>query len=227
VWAKESIRILLHDPALQQSILLDYFPQFKDNIQYMKIFDSIDEYKIKSYVEEIINNNTISGIIVIVVANYQTILIDKTLQDVYIIDPTSMLHIKSIHNITYLEKNILPVFQHNKYNIEYVPLSYPAQITHKDPYSHTWLFYLLIECLHQLYYMHTISIIMIPDKNNDKYDLLSNFHKTILCNKKVKDRLTTLYLDFINQNVHLFESIDDLETLLEKDPSEIIIKYRL
>ena len=225
VWANESIRILLNDITIQQNILLDYFPQFKENIQYMKTFDSIDEYKIKSYVEEMIHNDKISGIIVIVITNYQIILLDKTLQDVYIIDPTSMLNIKSIHNISFLEKVILPIFKQNKYNIEHVQLSYPAQITHKDPYSNTWLLYLLIECLDQLYNMHGISIIMIPDKTKHKNNILSNFHKNILSNKKIKNELTTLYLDFINQNIHLFETINDLEILLETDPCEIILHH--
>ena len=227
LWAKESIRILLNDINIQQKILLDYFPQFKQNIQYMKIFDSIDLYEIKSYIEQMIHNPQISGIIVLVIANYQIILLDKTLQDVYIIDPTSMLRIKSIHDITYLEENILPIFKQNKYNIEHVQLSYPAQNSHTDPYSHTWLLYLLIECLDQLYRMRTISIIMIPDKTREKNNILSDFHKNILSNKQIKNELITLYLNFINQHICLFETIEELETVLEQDPSEIIIKYKL
>jgi hypothetical protein len=43
----------------------------------------------------------------------------------------------------------------------------------------------------------------------------------------IKNELITLYLNFINQHICLFETTEELETVLEQDPSEIIIKYKL
>lgn len=225
IWAQECMRILINDNNIQQKILLHYFPQLTNNIKYMKTFENNKEEQIKSYCEEVIKNDNIFGIVIIIISEHQIILIQKTLQDVYIIDPTSMLNIKSIHDITFIEKTILPIFIKNKYNCEYVKLTYPLQIYHNDCYSNTLLIVLLIMCLYQIYNTCTIDIIDIPDKSSNKQKMVSNFHKDILDITSIQKYLTELFLEFVSLHVDSFENINDLEYVLQVDPVELIRKY--
>jgi hypothetical protein len=225
LWAKESMRILTNNKSIQEKILLHYFPKLTDNIKYMKSFDNNETDQIKSYCEEVIQNNNIFGIVIIVISEHQIILIQKTLQDVYIIDPTSMLNIKSIHDISFLEKTILPIFTKNKYNYEYVKLTYPLQVYHKDYYSNTLLMILLVICLYQLYSTYTIDIIEISDKSNDKQKMITDFHKDILNITSIKKHLKDLFLEFISLHIDSFENINDLEFALTIDPAELIMNY--
>lgn len=225
LWAQESMRILTNNHSIQEKILLHYFPQLDKNIKYMKTFHNTEINEIKSYCEEIIQNNDIFGIIIIVISEYQIILIQKTLQDVYIIDPTSMLNIKSIHDISFLEKTILPIFTKNKYNCNYVKLTYPLQVYHKDYYSNTLLMILLVICLYQMYSTYTIDIIEISDKCSDKRKMITDFHKDILNITSIKKHLTDLFLEFISLHIDSFENINDLEFTLTIDPVELIINY--
>ena len=225
IWAKECMRILTNDTSVQKKILLDYFPQLAENIKYMKTFDNNEEEQIKSYCEEVIKNDNIFGIVIIIISEHQIILIQKTLQDVYIIDPTSMLNIKSIHDITFIETSLLPIFIKNKYNYEYVKLTYPLQVYHKDYYSNTLLIVLLVLCLYQIYNTCTIDIIEIPDKNSDKQKMIFDFHKDILHITSIKTQFADLFLEFINLHIDSFENINDLEFALQINPIYLISNY--
>lgn len=225
IWAKECMRILTNNTSVQKKILLDYFPQLAENIKYMKTFDNNEEEQIKSYCEEVIKNDNIFGIVIIIISEHQIILIQKTLQDVYIIDPTSMLNIRSLHDITFIETSLLPIFIKNKYNYEYVKLTYPLQVYHKDYYSNTLLIVLLVLCLYQIYNTCTIDIIEIPDKNSDKQKMIFDFHKDILHITSIKTQFTDLFLEFINLHIDSFENINDLEFALQINPVELIRKY--
>jgi hypothetical protein len=226
IWAEECMRILTNNTSIQKKILLDYFPQLAENIKYMKTFDNNEEEQIKSYCEEVIKNDNIFGIVIIIISEHQIILIQKTLQDVYIIDPTSMLNIRSIHDITFIETSLLPIFIKNKYNYEYVKLTYPLQVYHKDYYSNTILMVLLVLCLYQIYNNNcTIDIIEIPDKNSDKLKMISHFHKDILHITSIKTQFTDLFLEFINLHIDSFENINDLEFALSINPIYLINNY--
>jgi hypothetical protein len=225
LWAKESMRLLLTYEDIQHKIILYYFPEFTENIKYMRTFQDTDS--VIDYCEEVIDNINISGKVVIIVSNRQIIIIEKTMQEVYIVDPTSMLHIKSIFEIDYLETTLIPMFKKNHYECEYVQLSYPIQTDFIDMYSHTWIMILLVKCLAQLYTTNTIYMIMIPDKSINKQKLLSNFHINILNNVQINRELKQTFLEMILYNINVFETYRDLEWVLNIDPVAKIIEHHL
>lgn len=225
LWAKESMRLLLTYQDIQHKIILYYFPEFTENIKYMRTFQ--DTNSVIEYCHAVIHDINISDKVVIIISNRQIIIIEKTMKEVYIVDPTSMLHIKSIFEIDYLESTIIPMFKNNHYECEYVQLSYPIQTDFIDMYSHTWIMILLVKCLAQLYTTNTIYMIMIPDKTNNKQKMLSNFHINILNNIQINRELKQTFLEMILCNINVFESFRDLECMLNIDPVKKIIEHHL
>ena len=210
---------------IQNKIILYYFPQFAENIKYIRRYNNMTD--VKTYCEEVIKNSDILGKIIIIISNRQILIIDKSIQEVYVLDPTSMLHIKSIYNIDYLESTILPLFKYNNYNYQYVQLTYPMQTENIDPYSQTWLMIVLIKTLTQLYSSNTIPIILIPDNRKEKQKVLSNFYINILNHIQIKRELNHIFLEIILSNIHLFDTLYDLGIVLNIDPVQKIIEDEL
>jgi hypothetical protein len=222
LWIKECMRNLFSYEMIQRKIILHYFPQIGENIK------SFSDYcGVKSYCEEVIHHQNIQGIIVIFISNEQIILINKTLQDIYIIDPYSMIHMKTLRNIDFLQTTLIPIFQKNHYTIDYLQLSYPAQTKYEEDYTSTWLMYLLLKSLDQLYSIHTINLLYIPEKNNEKKKLLSNFHKEIIHSIKIDDELTDLFLEKVESNMKFIQSNEDLEFVLNINPTEKVLYHHL
>lgn len=225
LWIKECMRNLFNYEIIQKKIILHYFPQFLENIKNIRSFS--DYHGVKSYCEEVIHDPIVQGIVIIFISNEQIILMDKTLQDAYVIDPYSMLHMNTLRNIDFLETTIAPIFQKNHYHLEYVKLSYPAQTKYDEDYTSTWLMYLLIRSLEQLYSMHTIDLLYIPEQNNEKKKILSNFHKDIMVSVKIDYYLTDLFLEKVESNTQVIQSIEDLEFVLSIDPTEKVLYHHL
>jgi hypothetical protein len=218
LWAKESLSLSFSYEKIQHKILLHYFPQFLENSKNIKLFRKRGD--IENYIQEIIENNNIQGIVVINISNKQILIVEKTLQDVYIIDPTSMLQIKNVHNIQWLEKYILPIFKKNQYHCEYVQLTYPAQNKYSD--GSTWLMILLLRSLEQLYETRSIDVLWIPDKCQDKEKILNAFYKTILDNINLYNEVLEIFLEMIETKMNDIESIEELEYVLSVDPIKLL-----
>lgn len=219
-WAKESLRMLCSYEKIQHKILLHYFPQFLENSKNIKLFRKRRD--VENYIQEIIENNNIQGIIIINISNKQMLIVDKTLQDVYIIDPTSMLQIRNLYNIEWLENYILPIFKQNQYHCEYIQLTYPAQNKYNDGDCSTWLMILLLRSLEQLYKTRNIDILWIPDKYQDKQKILFSFYKTILHHINFYNELLEIFLEMIETNMDNIQCIEELEYVLSVDPIKIL-----
>ena len=220
LWAKESLNLSFSYEKIQHKILLHYFPQFLENSKNMKLFRKHGD--IENYCEEIIQNNNIQGIVVINISNKQILIVEKTLQDVYIIDPTTMLQIKNVYNIQMLEKYILPIFKKNQYHCEYVQLTYPAQNKYSDVDCSTWLMILLLRCLEQLYETRSIDVLWIPDKCQDKQKILNAFYKDVLYHINLYNEVLEIFLEMIETKMNHIESIKELEYVLSVDPIKIL-----
>ena len=226
-WSKDSIRMIMAYTDVQQNILEHYLPHFKNNIQYMKTFEPSDQHTIMDHCKQVVEDTSIPGTHVITLSKRQIIIIDKTFQEVYIIDPTGMLLHKSIHDIRFLEETLIPMFKHNNYVCEFVKLTYPAIVVRDDPYADTWLFILLLDCLQQLHLLHTIYTLEIPDVLHKKYKMISEFHREILQYKYIQNEVMSMFLHHINNNKYSIQTFEDLEIVLDINPTDFILAYHL
>ena len=226
LWAKESIRLLLSYRDIQQNILMNYFPQL--NISQMKSFETYSSNnRIYGHCEQIINDTSTSGIHLIMISKRQIIIIEKTFHEVYVLDPTGMLRHKSIHDITFLEEKLFPMFSRHGYAAEFVKLTNQAVIESDDPYIETWLIILLLDCIQQLYMIHSIDVLAVPDKIQEKQKMIVEFHREILQYKYIQNELMFVFLEHINHNKYSIQTFEDLDYMLDINPTELILKFNL
>lgn len=226
LWAKESMRLLLSYRDIQQNILMSYFPQL--SVSQMKSFETYSSNdRIYGHCEQIVNDTHTSGIHLVMISKRQIIIIEKTFQEVYVLDPTGMLRHKSIHDTQFLEEKLFPMFSRYGYAAEFVKLTYPAVIEANDPYIETWLIILLLDCIQQLNLMHTIDTLVIPDKTHEKHEMMMEFHREILQYKYIQNELMSIFLDHINHNKYSIQTFEDLEFMLDTNPTELVLKFNL
>ena len=107
LWSKESICTILSYPDVQMNLLKFYFPLLnQENIKTFEWYSSMQ--RVFDYCEQVVTDCASTGassgaIHVITITKRQIILIEKTFQEVYILDPTGMLFTKSIDDIRFLE----------------------------------------------------------------------------------------------------------------------------
>jgi hypothetical protein len=233
LWSKESICTIMSYPDVQMNLLKFYFPLLnQENIKTFEWYSSMQ--RVFDYCEQVVTDcasvstgASTGAIHVITITKRQIILIEKTFQEVYILDPTGMLSTKSIHDIRFLEEKLIPMFVNHGYSCEFVKLTYPAITQHHDPYTETWFMILLMDCLQQLYMIHSIDILVIPDKLHEKYNMIVEFHREILQYKYIQNEVMSNYLDHINNNKYSIQTFDDLDFVLDINPTELILQFKL
>ena len=240
VWSKQAICTIMSYLDVQLTLLKFYFPQLnQENIKSFEWYSSMQ--RVFDHCEKVVTDcarastgtgasastGTGTGLHVIMITKRQIILIEKTFQEVYILDPTGMLSTKSIHDIRFLEEKLIPMFVRHGYSCEFVKLRYPAITQHDDPYTETWFMILLMDCLHQLYVVHSINLLLIPDKLHEKYNMIVEFHREILQYKYIQNEVMSNYLDHINNNKYSIQSFEDLDFVLDINPTSLILQFNL
>jgi len=78
-----------------------------------------------------------------------------------------------------------------------------------------------------LYMIHSIDILVIPDKLHEKYNMIVEFHREILQYKYIQNEVMSNYLDHINNNKYSIQTFDDLDFVLDINPTELILQFNL
>ncbi len=116
--------------------------------------------------------------------HYNIFLIDKASKKLIVIDPAAKIvkrkgAIKVTSGIyeSYLAKEVvIPFFEANGYDCNFLPLRNPAQTIVSDVFCQTWTLVLLREFLSNV----ANPVIEIPKEQKNKYEILLGFYKSVI-----------------------------------------------
>lgn len=249
-WALEAMKNVLGYEDVRNAIIKNYFPQI-ENAEEMRTFDAFQQYhtppfidkaiEITDYCEDIIEDDGVTGIVVMTAANiqdsardrfthYQSFIIDKDLKRVFAIDPASKEHGVGIYEAAITETVVLPIFRSHDYACDFVSLSHPAQTNKGDVFCQTWTLVILLKALEKMYKKDNktkfIGVIDIPAPRPkiNKYRLLIDFYKDIL--QKVPEvgrELAIDYLEVINMNKQDISEYVSFDKIVNVNVSELFL----
>jgi hypothetical protein len=219
-WLLHSLKIILGDESIRRYITLHYYPDITNQEKkYMKTFDAFIQNgktrqdkidKIKTYCEKIRQK---VGVIVFTATNiqqdkldfethFQSYIVNNNIKKVVVVDPAYDKKNENNAGIYMAEVSyevVIPFFKENGYEIEFVDLSTPAQISEGDVFCQSWSLYILLQKLKQNEYLYDKSF-EIPEKQLDKYDMLLEFYKQIFKDMpELHDNLRTEYEEEIKE----------------------------
>lgn len=147
--------------------------------------------KIRNYLEKIVE---MSGTVVFTATNvqqdendfethFQSFIIDNDAKTVLMIDPAYNNKKKSGKGIYHAEiarEIVQPFFKthKDKYAVEFLKLTNPAQIAHDDVFCQSWSLFMLISLLENDAYKSATDF-EIPVSQTDKYGMILGFYKRI------------------------------------------------
>jgi hypothetical protein len=247
-WALEAMKTVLGYEDIRNMILEHYYPQI-ENPHEMRTFDAFQQFQrppfidkameITDYCEEIIEDEGVTGIVVMTAANiqisehdhfthYQSFIIDKNRKTVYAIDPASKENGVGIYEAAITETVVLPIFRSHDYDCQFVSLSHPAQTNKGDVFCQTWTLVILLKALEKIYKKNNknkfIGVIDIPAPRPkiNKYQMLLDFFKDILENvPEVGRELAIEYLEVININKKDISQYCSFEKIVDVDVVEL------
>ena len=241
-WALDAIKDVLGTQSIRNKIVNTFFPSSK-NSRYMKTFDAFQQYsfppfnekeqEILQYCKEIMQ---LKNYVVFTATNiqeeendnethYQTYIVDNTNKQLYVIDPAIDPKKKKGYGIykpmvTY--NTIQPFFVKHGYQFQYIKLTNPAQVSTEDVFCQSWSLYILLEVLKKGISGDTV--IDIPKKQIDKYELLLNFYKQILIIETISDKLNSTYCKNVKKNKSFIKKTANFKNVLEMNASDIILE---
>jgi hypothetical protein len=247
-WALEAMKIVLGYEDVRNAIVRHYFPQI-ENPEEMRTFDAFQQYdtppfidkamEITDYCEDIIEDDGVTGVLVMTAANiqdhakdrfthYQSFIIDKDIKQVYAIDPASKENGVGIYEAAITETVVLPIFRSHGYNCQFVSLSHPAQTNKGDVFCQTWTLVIMLKALEKMYKHNKkfIGVIDIPAPRPkiNKYRLLLDFYKDILKNVQTVCReLEFEYIQVINENKEYISPFCSFEKIVDIDIVELFL----
>jgi hypothetical protein len=247
-WALEAMKTVLGYEDIRNMILEHYFPQI-ENPHEMRTFDAFQQFEnppfidkameITDYCEEIIEDDGVTGIIVMTAANiqlseddnlthYQSFIIDKDAKTVYAIDPAAKENGVGIYEAAISETIVFPIFRSHDYDCQFIQLSHPAQTNKGDVFCQTWTLVILLKALEKIYKKNNkkkfIGVIDIPGPRPKvkKYSMLLEFFKDILENvPEVGRELAMEYLEVVNMNKRDISQYCCFEKIVEVDVVEL------
>lgn len=247
-WALEAMKTVLGYEDIRNMILEHYFPQI-ENPHEMRTFDAFQQFEnppfidkameITDYCEEIIEDDGVTGIIVMTAANiqlseddnlthYQSFIIDKDAKTVYAIDPAAKENGVGIYEAAISETIVFPIFRSHDYDCQFIQLSHPAQTNKGDVFCQTWTLVILLKALEKIYKKNNkkkfIGVIDIPGPRPKvkKYSMLLEFFKDILENvPEVGRELAMEYLEVVNANKTDISQYCSFEKIVQVDVVEM------
>jgi hypothetical protein len=241
-WLLHSIKILLGDEGIRHYIIFHYFPNLKYNLKkYIRTFNAFvkkgktrkDKYdEITKYLNGILKLK--KDIVVFTATNvqqdindnethFQSFIVDNNKKQIYIIDPAFDKTDDNFTGIYYAEVThelVKPFFEENKYNINFVHLSKPAQTVTNDVFCQSWSLLILLQILNNNDYEKNKEYEM-PSKILDKYNIILNFYKKIFIDMPdLQENLTEEYKGVIED---LLIDKDEKTELLSYDPFDLLI----
>jgi hypothetical protein len=247
-WALEAMKTVLGYEDIRNMIIEHYFPQI-ENPHEMRTFDAFQQFEnppfidkameITDYCEEIIEDDGVTGIVVMTAANiqlyeddnlthYQSFIIDKDAKTVFAIDPAAKENGVGIYEAAISETIVFPIFRSHDYDCQFVNLSYPAQTNKGDVFCQTWTLVILLKALEKIYKKNNkkkfIGVIDIPAPRPkiNKYQMLLDFFQDILENvPEVGRELAIQYLEVVNMNKTDISQYCCFEKIVEVDVVEL------
>ena len=89
-------------------------------------------------------------------------------------------------------------------------------------FCQSWSLYILLEVLKKGISGDTV--IDIPKKQIDKYELLLNFYKQILIIETISDKLNSTYCKNVKKNKSFIKKTANFKNVLEMNASDIILE---
>jgi len=249
-WALEAMKTVLGYEDIRNMILEHYFPQI-ENPDEMRTFDAFQQFEnppfidkameITDYCEDIIEDDGVTGIVVMTAANiqlfendnlthYQSFIIDKHAKTVYAIDPAAKANGVGIYEAAISETIVFPIFRSHDYDCEFVNLSHPAQTNKGDVFCQTWTLIILLKALEKIYKKNNkkkfIGVIDIPAPRPkvNKYQMLLDFFKYILENiPEVGRELAIQYLEVVNMNKKYISEYCSFEKIVEVNTYDLFL----
>jgi len=246
-WLLHSIKILLGDESIRRYIILKKIPDLKHQSEKdIRTFDPFvktgqtrqDKYKeIEKYLEYAIKLKKDN--VVFTATNvqqndedhethFQTFILDNDNKKVYVIDPAYNKDNEGFIGIYYAEvthEAIKPFLESKGYELNFVPLSRPAQSTKNDVFCQTWSLLILLDLLKPLNKSTAQSLknnnyqeYAIPRTKPERYEMLLEFYKDIFIDSmpELLDNLQEEYIGSIN------ECDDDDDPLTEEQKTQLL-----
>ena len=247
-WVLYAMREVMGMEHIRNQIVKTLYPNIK-NAKYMRTFDGLQQYdeppfddkaeEILDYCDEIIDYGKY---VVFTASNiqedaedhethYQTYLVDNKNQRVLVINPAKDPESDDgfgIYKPQVTYEVIQPFFEMQEYDVEYVNMTNPAQISMDDVFCQSWSLYILLQVLNMKWRSSKSKdlVVSIPKKQESKYKLLLEFYKDIL--RKVPDissELNLTYIDSIEQNYNdIKQSGINVEKILHMDAANLIFE---
>jgi hypothetical protein len=247
-WAIESIKTVLGYEDIRNSVIQYYFPHL-EHVEDMRTFDAFQQYEmppfidkaleITDYCEDLIVDDSVSGIVLMTAANiqdsardiythYQSFIIDKDKKRVFAIDPASTADGVGIYEAAITETVVLPIFRSYDYDCKFLTLTHPAQTNKADVFCQTWTIIIMIQALRQMFASSAgyIGVIQIPAPRPKlrKYGVLLDFYKEILgCIPVIGEALQEDYLYQIENNKDEISKYADCEKIRAYCPVDLFL----
>lgn len=213
-WLLHSMKIILGDESIRRYIILEYNPKMKntakDVIRTFNAFVKKGDNREKKASRIVNYCNKMSqkkGTVVFTATNiqqhendnethFQSYILDNKNKRVIVIDPAYDKTKEGGEGIYMAEvslKVVMPFFESKGYQVQFMDLSSPAQISDKDVFCQSWSLFILLEKLKNNEYLQDISFV-IPENQLDKYDMILSFYKSIFTNlPALQDHLSIEY----------------------------------
>jgi len=243
-WMLHSLKIILGDQGIRRYIITKYYPKLSNpSPASMRTFDAFipigktradKANEIIAYCKSMMRKK---GTVVFTATNIQTdefdnethfqsYLLDNAKHRLLVIDPaydaTQANHM-GIYYAEVTEEVIGPFFQNNRYTVEYIELTHPAQIHQGDVFCQSWSLLILLQKLKNNEYVRDKTF-TIPVSQIDKYEMLLSFYKQIFVDlPELCDNLRIEYKGEVNTNVNVDKHTQMARTLLEYDPVDLLM----
>ena len=242
-WAIHAMKEIIGLEELRANVIQKYCPDIT-NKKYIKTFDSFQQYQVKpynnkeneilDYCKKIIKlNNQVVFTATNIQENdednethYQTYILDNINKILYVINPSQDENSEDGYGIYKPEvtyKTIQPFFEKNKYVVEFIQLSNPAQINENDVYCQTWSLYILLQLL-----MNNPKkikkIVKLPKNETKKYEIILNFYKELLTDTNISSALDEMFLQKIEEDkLFLKNSGINFNKIKKVNPTALIL----
>ena len=244
-WLLHSLKILLGDESIRRYIIVKFNPNLENQPKkcirtfnaFVKKGKSREDkaLQITKFCDEISKRK---GIVVFTATNiqrdpldmethFQSYIVDNNTKTVLIMDPAFDKTKEGQAGIYMAEVSnevVIPFFQQEGFQAQFIELSSPAQICDGDVFCQSWSLLILLNKLRNNEFLEDLTF-EIPEEQIYKYDMLLQFYKQIFTDlPELGDNLRTEYeAEITNVRGPNAPTKAQKESMLQIDPVELLL----
>ena len=244
-WLLHSLKILLGDESIRRYIIVKFNPDLENQPKKcIRTFNAFIQkgksredkaLQITKFCDEISKRK---GIVVFTATNiqrdpldmethFQSYIVDNNTKTVLIMDPAFDKTKEGQAGIYMAEVSnevVIPFFQQEGFQAQFIELSSPAQICDGDVFCQSWSLLILLNKLRNNEFLEDLTF-EIPEEQIYKYDMLLQFYKQIFTDlPELGDNLRTEYeAEITNVRGPNAPTKAQKESMLQIDPVELLL----